>query len=323
METLGWVEAVVVVLTPPPPRAEEPWGWSQWLWPTLAFWALNAALVLGAVVRLFVCGEPVTRPHSEPSVLFWRHRRQADLDLDRVSPAGCPHPCRTSPAPPTAPHADLLSAPPPPWGRRGTSPRAPSTYGRRWGPWGGRCPPPTGTWPAACSGPCSATSSSASGWVAGWPPAPGGCAPTPRPPPTSARAPATPPWPTTACTSSTSPVRPRAPWGWGGDGTPAPRVPTLSAPVPVPAGKQAGGHLLAINLALSAVNLAECAGDAISVAALAEVYVAAALRVKASLHRCFHFLAVSAGQPPPPRGWGGRGRSPVCPLGPSFGSPPP
>ncbi|XP_009284857.1 PREDICTED: sterol regulatory element-binding protein 1 [Aptenodytes forsteri] len=62
---------------------EEPWGWSQWLWPTLAFWALNAALVLGAVVQLFVCGEPVTRPHSEPSVLFWRHRRQADLDLDR------------------------------------------------------------------------------------------------------------------------------------------------------------------------------------------------------------------------------------------------
>lgn len=93
METLGWAQGggsgVALTLPPPPPRAEEPWGWSQWLWPTLAFWALNAALVLGAVVRLFVCGEPVTRPHSEPSVLFWRHRRQADLDLDRVSPP-CP-----------------------------------------------------------------------------------------------------------------------------------------------------------------------------------------------------------------------------------------
>lgn len=44
-------------------------------------------------------------------------------------------------------------------------------------------------------------------------------------------------------------------------------------------------------------------------AALAEIYVAAALRVKASLHRCFHFLAVSAGQPLPPRG------GPACPLG--------
>lgn len=53
------------------------------------------------------------------------------------------------------------------------------------------------------------------------------------------------------------------------------------------------GHLSAINMALSAVNLAECAGDTISVATLAEVYVAAALRVKTSLHRCCHVLAVS------------------------------
>ncbi|XP_075686765.1 sterol regulatory element-binding protein 1 isoform X2 [Rhinoderma darwinii] len=56
-------------------------------------------------------------------------------------------------------------------------------------------------------------------------------------------------------------------------------------------GKHAGGHLSAINMALSAVNLADCAGNTISVATRAEVYVGAALRVKASLHRRFHFLA--------------------------------
>ncbi|XP_018094813.1 sterol regulatory element-binding protein 1 isoform X2 [Xenopus laevis] len=56
-------------------------------------------------------------------------------------------------------------------------------------------------------------------------------------------------------------------------------------------GKHVGGHLSAVNMALSAVNLADCAGNAISVATLAEIYVGAALRVKASLHRRFHFLA--------------------------------
>ncbi|XP_068834418.1 sterol regulatory element-binding protein 1 isoform X3 [Capricornis sumatraensis] len=55
-------------------------------------------------------------------------------------------------------------------------------------------------------------------------------------------------------------------------------------------GKYSGGHLAAANLALSALNLAECAGDAVSVATLAEIYVAAALRVKASLPRALHFL---------------------------------
>ncbi|XP_055097572.1 sterol regulatory element-binding protein 1 isoform X13 [Symphalangus syndactylus] len=55
-------------------------------------------------------------------------------------------------------------------------------------------------------------------------------------------------------------------------------------------GKYTGGHLTATNLALSALNLAECAGDAVSVATLAEIYVAAALRVKTSLPRALHFL---------------------------------
>ncbi|XP_069501826.1 sterol regulatory element-binding protein 1 isoform X4 [Ambystoma mexicanum] len=56
-------------------------------------------------------------------------------------------------------------------------------------------------------------------------------------------------------------------------------------------GKHVGGDLSAINMALGAVNLAECAGDTVSVATLAEIYVAAALRIKTSLHRSLHFLA--------------------------------
>ncbi|KAM6352014.1 LOW QUALITY PROTEIN: sterol regulatory element-binding protein 1-like [Alca torda] len=205
---------------------EEPWGWSQWLWPTLAFWALNAALVLGAVVRLFVCGEPVTRPHSEPSVLFWRHRRQADLDLDRGDFAQGAQHLRTAlgalgrPLP--ASHGDLACS------LLWTLLR--HLLQRLW----------VGRWLAARAG---------------------GLRPDP-PPAAHVRQSAR----DAAMTYH--------------------RLHQLHL-----TGKQAGGHLLAINLALSAVNLAECAGDAVSVAALAEIYVAAALRVKASLHRCFHFLA--------------------------------
>ncbi|NXL77743.1 SRBP1 protein, partial [Leptocoma aspasia] len=205
---------------------EDPRGWTQWLWPTLAFWALNVALVLGAVVRLFVCGEPVTRPHSEPSILFWRHRRQADLDLDRGDFAQGAQHLRTAlgalgrPLP--ASHGDLACS------LLWTLLR--HLLQRLW----------VGRWLAARAG---------------------GLRPDP-PPPAHVRQSAR-------------------------DAAMAyHRLHQLHL-----AGKQAGGHLLAINLALSAVNLAECAGDAISVAALAEIYVAAALRIKASLHRCFHFLA--------------------------------
>ncbi|NXG92296.1 SRBP1 protein, partial [Stercorarius parasiticus] len=192
---------------------EEPWGWSQWLWPALAFWLLNVALVRGAVVRLFVCGEPVPRPHSEPSVLFWRHRRQADLDLDRGDFAQGAQHLRTAlgalgrPLP--ASHGDLACS------LLWTLLR--HLLQRLW----------VGRWLAARAG---------------------GLRPDP-PPPAHVRQSAR----DAAMTYH--------------------RLHQLHL-----AGKQAGGHLLAINLALSAVNLAECAGDAVSVAALAEIYVAAALR---------------------------------------------
>lgn len=58
-------------------------------------------------------------------------------------------------------------------------------------------------------------------------------------------------------------------------------------------GKLNGSHLSAIHMALSAVNLSECARSCLPVATLAEVYVSAALRVKASLPRILHFTSVS------------------------------
>ncbi|XP_067162425.1 sterol regulatory element-binding protein 1 isoform X2 [Apteryx mantelli] len=208
------------IMAEPGPR-EEPWGWSQWLWPTLVFWLLNVAVVLGAVVRLFVYGEPVTRPHSEPSVLFWRHRRQADLDLARASQHLWTA-LRALGRPLPASHGDLACSLL--WSLLR------HLLQRLW----------VGRWLAARAGGLR------------------------RDPPPRAH------------------VRQSA-----RDAALAyHRLHQLHL-----TGKHAGGHLLAVNLALSAVNLAECAGDAVSVATLAEIYVAAALRVKASLHRCFHFLA--------------------------------
>lgn len=49
--------------------------------PTLLLWLLNGVIVLSVFVKLLVHGEPVIRPHSRSSVTFWRHRKQADLDL--------------------------------------------------------------------------------------------------------------------------------------------------------------------------------------------------------------------------------------------------
>uniref|UniRef100_A0A665W9E3 Sterol regulatory element-binding protein 1 n=1 Tax=Echeneis naucrates TaxID=173247 RepID=A0A665W9E3_ECHNA len=57
--------------------------WMDWMLPTILVWLLNGILVSGVLIRLLVYGEPVTRPHSGSSVLFWRHRKQADLDLAR------------------------------------------------------------------------------------------------------------------------------------------------------------------------------------------------------------------------------------------------
>uniref|UniRef100_A0A8C3KSH7 Sterol regulatory element-binding protein 2 n=1 Tax=Chrysolophus pictus TaxID=9089 RepID=A0A8C3KSH7_CHRPC len=58
-------------------------GWFGWMMPTLILWLVNGVIVLSVFVKLLVHGEPVTRLHSRSSVAFWRHRKQADLDLAR------------------------------------------------------------------------------------------------------------------------------------------------------------------------------------------------------------------------------------------------
>lgn len=62
-------------------------GWFDWMMPTLLLWLVNGVIVLSVFVKLLVHGEPVIRPHSRSSVTFWRHRKQADLDLAKVSSA--------------------------------------------------------------------------------------------------------------------------------------------------------------------------------------------------------------------------------------------
>ncbi|XP_074175896.1 sterol regulatory element-binding protein 1 isoform X2 [Rhinolophus sinicus] len=199
-------------------------GWAPWLLSPLV-WLTNGLLVLVALALLFVYGEPVTRPHSGPAVHFWRHRKQADLDLAR---------------------GDFAQAAQQLW-------LALRALGR---------PLPTSHLDLACSLLWNLIRHLLQRlWVGRW-------------------------------------LAGRA----GG----LQRDCILQADARTSArdaalvyhklhqlhtmGKYTGGHIAATNLALSALNLAECSGDTLSVATLAEIYVAAALRVKTSLPRALHFL---------------------------------
>uniref|UniRef100_H3AZ68 Sterol regulatory element-binding protein 1 n=1 Tax=Latimeria chalumnae TaxID=7897 RepID=H3AZ68_LATCH len=199
-------------------------GWFDWMLPTLFLWAINGAIILGVFVKLFIYGEPVTRLHSESSVLFWRHRKQADLDLARVRKERAARSEKQSKTVIGAPH--MLS----PYSSFSLLHNMDRLVYERCH-LGGKLQGDTGLLKRKKKKKKT----------------PGLCAYV-----------------------SVSVYRKYC-------------VYVLC--------KCVGGHLSALNMALSAVNLAECAGDSISVATLAEIYVAAALRMKTSLHRCFHFLA--------------------------------
>lgn len=64
-------------------------GWldsiSSWLFPKAFLWMVNALVVGLVLAKLLVYGEPITRKNSSASVQYWRHRRQATVDMERVS----------------------------------------------------------------------------------------------------------------------------------------------------------------------------------------------------------------------------------------------
>lgn len=55
----------------------------SWVWPSLFMWTVNTIMLIGVMLKLFVFGEPVTKPLSESSVSYWKYRKQADMDLAR------------------------------------------------------------------------------------------------------------------------------------------------------------------------------------------------------------------------------------------------
>jgi len=59
-------------------------SWLSWLMPSLIVWMLNGVVMAAVLAKLFVFGEPVTKPLTASSVSYWRSRRQADVYLAAV-----------------------------------------------------------------------------------------------------------------------------------------------------------------------------------------------------------------------------------------------
>ncbi|XP_069784367.1 sterol regulatory element-binding protein 1 isoform X2 [Narcine bancroftii] len=200
-------------------------SWFSWVWPTLILWLINGIIVLIVIIKIFVYGEPITRLHSESSVLFWRHRKQADLDLAR---------------------GDFAQASQNLW-------ICLKALGR---------PLPTSNLDFVCSLMWNIIRHILQRlWIGRWFAAQAGGFRQNQELKDDMR----------KCIQEAALVYHK--------------LQQLHM-----TGKLGGSYLSAINMALSAVNLAESAGDAISVATMAEMYVAAAIRIKISLHRRLHFM---------------------------------
>lgn len=48
-------------------------------------WVVNAILILAVIIQILIKGEPVTKPNSEASAEYWKHRKAAETEIQRVS----------------------------------------------------------------------------------------------------------------------------------------------------------------------------------------------------------------------------------------------
>ncbi|XP_022247982.1 sterol regulatory element-binding protein 2-like isoform X2 [Limulus polyphemus] len=55
--------------------------WSNWFFSSFTVWIINFTIILGLMIKLFIYGEPLLKIKSPHSMMFWKHRKQADFDL--------------------------------------------------------------------------------------------------------------------------------------------------------------------------------------------------------------------------------------------------
>lgn len=48
-------------------------------------WAFNIIFILGCLIKMLVYGDPVLKHQSNESIKYWKHKKQSDLEFERVS----------------------------------------------------------------------------------------------------------------------------------------------------------------------------------------------------------------------------------------------
>lgn len=66
-------------------------GYFSWqnITSSLFLWFINIALILFCLIKLLVYGDPIVKPKSKEFVMYWKHKKQSDLDFERVIEMSC------------------------------------------------------------------------------------------------------------------------------------------------------------------------------------------------------------------------------------------